>query len=182
MRLTLFVVGSLASAVVAVGSAQTRGAAPSAQPASGLKLSGTMECPNAPPVGMTDIGDMPGHAFVLVKGKCNWTKGEMAGVKIATEEDAGISEMTSATASKDMGYGVGTLANGDKAFVKFQGVGAYKAGTPPVPTTASGTWTYTGGTGKFKRLTGKGTYKGVFKADGSVTWTIEGTYSIPGAK
>jgi hypothetical protein len=182
MRLKLFVVGSLAISLVAIGSAQTRGTAPSAQPTGAMKFAGTMECPAAAPAGMAEVGDTPGHAFVLIKTKCTWTKGDMAGVKLSSEEDAGVSEMTSATASKDMGYGVSTLANGDKSFVKFQGSGTYKAGNPPAPTAASGTFSFTGGTGKMKGLKGNGTYKGVFKADGSVTWTIDGTYSIPGAK
>ena len=174
----------LAVGFAAVSSAQGGGSAPSgAAPAGGMKLTGTIECPNTPPAGMAEVGDTPGHALVLIKVKCNWTKGEIGGVKIGPEEDALVSDMTSATASKDSGYGVATLANGDKAFVKVQGTGTYKAGNPPTPTAASGTWQFTGGTGTAKGITGKGTYKGAFKPDGSVTWTIDGTYMLAaGAK
>lgn len=48
--------------------------------------------------------------------------------------------------------------------------------------TATGTWKYTGGTGKLKGITGKGTYKGKGNADGSTTWEVEGDYSLAKAK
>jgi hypothetical protein len=70
---------------------------------------------------------------------------------------------------------VSTLAGGDKAFVKFSGTATFKGQTP---TAGSGTWSFTGGTGKAKGITGHGTYKGVFKPDGAVTWTIDGMYSM----
>jgi hypothetical protein len=168
--------GSLTLAFTAVVAAQG-GSMAATKSAGGMTLSGSMDCPNAPPAGMVEAGDTPGHAFVLIKAKCTWTKGEIAGVKVATEEDAGVAEMTSPTASKDFGVGVASLANGDKVYVRFQGSGTYKAGTPPTPTAASGTWSFTGGTGKAKGIAGKGTYKGTFKPDGAVTWQIDGTYS-----
>ena len=42
-----------------------------------------------------------------------------------------------------------------------------------------GTWSYTSGTGKLKGIKGKGTFKGTPNADGSVTYKIDGTYSLP---
>jgi hypothetical protein len=182
MRLKLLLLCALAISIVCFGKAQGRDTAPAQSAAGAMKLSGTMECPNAPPVGMAEVGDRPGHAFVLLKSKCTWTKGDVAGMKMTSGEDTGVAEMTSPTASKDMGYGVASLDNGDKVFVKYQGTGTYKAGTPPAPTAASGTWAFASGTGKAKGITGKGTYKGAFKPDGSVIWTIEGTYSIPAGK
>jgi len=181
MRLRFVLASCLAVAFAAVSGAQGGGSAP-APAAGGMKLAGTMDCPNTPPVGMTEVGDAPGHALVLIKVKCTWTKGDVGGVKMTTEEDSLFGDMTSATASKDSGYGVATLANGDKTFVKFQGTGTYKAGNPPTPTGASGTWMFTGGTGTAKGITGKGTYKGAFKPDGAVTWTIDGTYSLAAGK
>ncbi len=47
------------------------------------------------------------------------------------------------------------MANGDKAFVRFEASATLKDG---VPQTAEGKWTYVGGTGKLKGLKGKGTY------------------------
>src|SRR5262245_26939318 len=182
MRKKLLLVCAFAISIVSFGNAQGRDTAPAQSAAGAMTLSGTMDCPNSPPAGMAEIGDTPGHAFVLIKAKCNWTKGEVAGVKMANEEDTGVAEMTSATASKDMGYGVSSLANGDKLVVKYQGTGTYKAGNPPAPTAATGTWAFVSGTGKAKGIVGKGTYNGAFKPDGSVTWTIVGTYTIPAGK
>ena len=38
---------------------------------------------------------------------------------------------------------------------------------------------FKGGTGKLKGLTGKGTCKGTFNADGTSSWDIQGDYKIP---
>jgi hypothetical protein len=40
-------------------------------------------------------------------------------------------------------------------------------------------WTFTTGTGKFKSIKGKGTYKGTPNADGTVTYEVTGEYSLP---
>jgi hypothetical protein len=43
----------------------------------------------------------------------------------------------------------------------------------------SGTWSFDGGTGKLKGLTGKGTYKTTTNADGTGSAEIEGEYKLP---
>ena len=43
---------------------------------------------------------------------------------------------------------------------------------------AEGTWKYVGGTGKFKTLKGTGTYKGKAEKDGSITFDVEGEYTL----
>jgi hypothetical protein len=48
------------------------------------------------------------------------------------------------------------------------------------PESDEGTWSYAGGTGKFRGLKGKGTYKGKMEADGFVD-TIEGEYTVGAA-
>lgn len=63
------------------------------------------------------------------------------------------------------------MASGDKYFVRFVGTTTLKDGAP-----VRG---FTGGTGKLKRLSGKGTCKGTFNADGSASWDIQGDYVIP---
>jgi hypothetical protein len=47
------------------------------------------------------------------------------------------------------------------------------------PGDGSGTWMYTGGTGKLKGLKGKGTYTIKFESDGSATAQVEGEYTLP---
>jgi hypothetical protein len=46
------------------------------------------------------------------------------------------------------------------------------------PQVAKGTWSFTGGTGKLKGLTGKGTHTVTINADGSSVVSVEGDYSI----
>jgi hypothetical protein len=70
------------------------------------------------------------------------------------------------------------MDNGDKAFVRVQGNATSKDGKPE---SDEGTWSYTGGTGKLKGITGKGTYKGMVGADGFEDH-IEGDYSIAAPK
>ena len=92
------------------------------------------------------------------------------GVSVAAEEMSG---------GRSFGGGVhwGTVASGDKYFVRFQGKSTYdKDGKLQ---TAEGMWKYAGGTGKLKGLEGKGTYKGSGSPDGSATYEVEGEYSLP---
>ena len=69
-----------------------------------------------------------------------------------------------------------TMENGDKAFVRITN----GAGTMPKDgrMTGEGSWVYTGGTGKLKGLTGKGTYKSSGTTD-NVEDQVEGEYSLP---
>lgn len=71
------------------------------------------------------------------------------------------------------GFFTNTMAGGDMQFGRFNGKTVLKDGAPQTP---EGTWTFTGGTGKFKGLEGKGTSKGKGTADGGVTFGIEGEY------
>jgi hypothetical protein len=70
------------------------------------------------------------------------------------------------------GVHVGTMANGDKNFSWYQGTSDAKDGSLQ---TAKGTWGFTGGTGKFKGLKGKGTYSCAPSGDG-VACEVEGEY------
>jgi hypothetical protein len=49
------------------------------------------------------------------------------------------------------------------------------------PQPSKGTWSYTGGTGKLKGITGKGTYTVTPNADGGGVVDVEGEYAIPAA-
>lgn len=158
-RLALLAVVGLAAAVAA--SAES-------------KVSGTMQCKSQPP-SATPIGDVPNHAFAIVKAQCTWTQPiQVGGVTGKDGEDTIVTEMTGDTAS-DHGYFVGTMANGDKIHVKFGGSSRSKDGKPVA---GEGTWTFTGGTGKFQGLKGKGIYKGVANPDGTTTYKIDGDSSM----
>jgi hypothetical protein len=140
------------------------------------KTSGTLHCNKPDPAHSIDVGDHEKHSMTVTKFQCTWTKPfEMGGSE--TKEGPSV-ELGETTGDKSSGRGVhwGTMANGDKYFVRYQGTSTSKDGAPP---TISGTWSYTGGTGKLKGLTGKGTYKGKGNPDGSATFDVVGDYKLP---
>jgi hypothetical protein len=74
---------------------------------------------------------------------------------------------------------VGTLTSGDQYFVRFSGTTALKNGAPA---TATCTWNFTGGTGKLKGLTGKGTCTGTVDSTGGAVFDIQGGYQVGATK
>jgi len=139
------------------------------------KNSGTIQCSKPDPAHMVEVGDKPNHSMGVSKSACTWTKPlEIAGLK---SKDGYSVFADDTTGGKFSGHGthVSTMDNGDKIYVRFQGGGSTKDG---VTQTDSGTWSYTGGTGKLKGIKGHGTYKGKGSADG-VTYEVEGDYQLP---
>jgi hypothetical protein len=142
------------------------------------KVSGKQQCPKPEVVGTADAGDKAGHTLSLVKSTCTWgTPMEMEGGKSKDGTSVAFSEVT-ATRATGSGTYVGNMDNGDKFFVSFHDSAAVKAGKPQ---DTKGTWAYTGGTGKLKGITGKGTYTVTLNDDGSSVVDVEGEYAIPAA-
>jgi hypothetical protein len=140
------------------------------------KISGTISCAKADPMNSIETGDGAGTVMNLVKVQCTWTKTfDMAGVTVKDGSSVAASEMHGGK-TKDHGIHVGTMANGDKYYVHFQSTGTVK---PDHSGTGSGTWSFEGGTGKLKGLTGKGTYKQTNNADGTGVAEVEGEYKTP---
>lgn len=142
------------------------------------KLSGTIQCVKPDPQSAIPVGDRPGHAFVVMKAKCTWTKPiELAGIQAKTGEDTVFAEANGAK-SRDSGYDVTAMANGDQFVVRFSGTSTTdKNGMLQAQ---KGTWSFVNGSGKLKGITGKGTYDGKGAADGSVTTEVEGEYQVAG--
>jgi hypothetical protein len=157
---SLALVGVMASAAL---SAQT-------------KISGVLTCGKADPVHSIEVGDANNSVMNLVKVSCTWSKPfEMAGVAVKDGYSVAASEVHAGN-TKEHGIHVGTMANGDKYYVHFQATGTVK---PDHSGTASGTWSFEGGTGKLKGLTGKGTYKTTAAADGTGSSDVEGEFKTP---
>ena len=157
---SLWIAGVLASAAL---TAQTR-------------ISGTLQCGKADPVHSIEVADQGKAVMNLVKVPCTWSKTfDMAGVAVKDGYSVAATEVEGGK-TKEHGIHVGTMANGDKYDVHFQGTGTVK---PDHSGTVSGTWTFEGGTGKLKGLTGKGTYKTTANADGTGTALVEGDYKLP---
>jgi hypothetical protein len=143
------------------------------------KVTGKQQCPKAEMVGTADAGDRTGHTMQLAKsGTCTWaTPMEMAGEKSKDGSSVAFVETTS-TRNTSTGTYVGNMENGDKFFVSFHDSAPVKDGKPG---DSKGTWSYTGGTGKLKGITGKGTYTVTPNADGTAAVDVEGDYAIPAA-
>ncbi len=138
------------------------------------KVSGTAQCKADPPTPV-EIGDKPGHAFAINKAQCTWSKLEIGGVAYKDGVSVSTDEIDGDKSSGG-GYHTATMANGDKTTAHFHGTATTKDGKF---VSGSGTWTFSSGTGKFKGIKGKGTYKGTPNADGTVTYQVDGEYSLP---
>lgn len=140
------------------------------------KISGTVHCAKSDEQHVLQVGDQPGHTYMISQGKCTWTKPmEIAGTQ--TKEDLGTNfDEVRGNKSQGHGYVVGTMANGDTMYVHIQGSATLK---DAAVTSARGTWSFAGGTGKLKGVKGKGTYIGKGESDGSATYEVEGEYEVP---
>jgi len=138
------------------------------------KVSGTATCSKPDPMYRIDIGDRPGHAFMLTHSKCTWTKPlEVAGVTSKEGESTGFDEVSGNT-TRFRGYYLDTAVNGDRADYRFVGSGIMKDGAFQ---SSRVKWTLVRGTGKYKGVKANGTCEGKGNADGSVTNECEGEYA-----
>jgi hypothetical protein len=156
----LITIGLCAAACAGIAAAQT-------------KISGTGKCQKPEAQHAIEVGDKPGHMLVMVKQNCSWTTPlEMEGIKSKSYVGVMTAD-ASAGKSQDRGYVVVTMDNGDKAFVRIvSGMSVLDKEGNPV--SGEGTWTFTGGTGKFKGLKGKGAYK----TKGNDEDMVEGEYTL----
>jgi len=163
MRLKIIFTFLIVFVLAAAASAQT-------------KISGTLQCGKPDEVHAIQVGDRPNHSFAIDQVKCTWTKPmEIAGAQTKEDVYTGFSEVRG-NRSNGHSYGLITMANGDKCYVRLQGLSTLKDG---MLESAENKWTLTGGTGKFKGIKGKGTGKGKGAADGTSTWETEGEYELP---
>ena len=143
------------------------------------KISGTVKCGKPDKVQQVDVGDKPGHAFAISQGNCTWTKPiSIAGTQTKDDVDTNALEILESGA-KAQGYVVGTLANGDKLYVRTAGKDTYKDGKP---VSSTGNWSFAGGTGKVEGVQGGGTFTGKPDADGNFVIEVKGQYTLPAKK
>jgi hypothetical protein len=143
---------------------------------SAATASGTAKCtPDPAAPAPIPVSDQPNHALAIGKAQCAWTGFTVAGQAYKDGVSTSMSEILG-DASASNGYHVATTTTGDTATAKFQGKGTLKDGKNVAD---GGTWTFTGGTGKLKGITGQGTYKGTPNADGTMTYQVDGEYTLP---
>jgi len=134
------------------------------------KISGAVHCDKPSGQQSFEVGDRPGHSFMIAKGACTWTKPiDLDGIQTKTDAVTQFIEVRG-NRGRNQGYVVGTLANGDKTFVRIQGQQREGGG--------EGKWAYTGGTGKFSSIKGSGAFKCTGQGDGSSDCEIDGEYSL----
>ncbi len=144
------------------------------------KISGTISCGKPDPAYAIEVPDRAGHSISLAKFACNWTKPmEIEGLKTKDGVDVGMDD-GSGLKLHGSGYHMSNMSNGDKIFVRFSGTDVMTKDGKPASN--GGTWSFTGGTGKLKGITGKGTYKGKADAEGNLVTDVEGDYQLPPAK
>jgi hypothetical protein len=143
------------------------------------KISGSMHCGGGKgdESHRIEVGDHPGHVYMIDKGTCtNTTPLEIAGVKVKGDYTGVTFTEIDTKIVRSHGSDITTMENGDKVFGTTQGTAS------PNDPNFGGTWTYTGGTGKFRGIKGKGTYKCKFEgklgeSPSNCEW--EGEYSLP---
>ncbi|HEY6971971.1 MAG TPA: hypothetical protein VJA94_22360 [Candidatus Angelobacter sp.] len=143
------------------------------------KISGTVKCGKPDQFQKVDVGDKPGHALAISQGKCTWTKPVNIG-GAQTKDDVGTDSLDiTPSGAEAHGYVVGTLTSGDKIYVHTQGKDTNKDGKLESTT---GTWSFTGGSGKAEGIKGGGTFTGKPDADGNVIIEVKGQYTLPKKK
>ena len=145
------------------------------KPAAGGNMVNVMwKCGKPNPVNMIPVPGSTTHAFGVQQVACTATTGEIGGVK---EKEGTAVEVLEANGDSSKGHGafVETLTNGDKINYTYTFTGT---GKNNMMVSGNNAWQITGGTGKFKGITGKGTCTGKGNPDGSADFTCTGTYAM----
>jgi len=121
------------------------------------------------------INDDRQHSISLDQRPCTSREPiEIGGLKSSEYVAYGVDDVQNGR-SIDRGYVVGTMANGDRYFLAYNGTAVMNGS---VPEHLEGTWTFTGGTGRLNQLKGGGTYTAHPTADGGMEFVIEGKYEL----
>ncbi len=140
--------------------------------AQGAKISGTVVCTPPSPLHALPVEGQPDHAYAVSQVKCTWTKPWTIG-GVASKDGVGTgTDRISGNTSAASGTYVDTMANGDKAFYKYEFSAVTKDGKPEKITGHK--WELVGGTGKLAAIKGKGTCNATPQADGKVVYECQG--------
>jgi len=103
------------------------------------------------------VGDHPGHMFRIEQSTCTPQNAvEIEGVAVKQHQVTGFTEIDTAEGTgHDQWFHVFTMANGESVYARSQGTAAFEDARFKSSTAQ---WTFEGGTGKFKSLSGKGSY------------------------
>jgi hypothetical protein len=145
---------------------------PALAAAQGAKISGTVECSPPSPQHVLPVDGQPDHSYGVSQVKCTWTKPwQIGGVASKDGVGTGVDDIRG-NKSQASGTYVDTMANGDKAYYKYEFSATLKDGKPEK--IANHKWELMGGTGKMAALKGKGTCNATPQADGRVVYECQG--------
>ena len=140
------------------------------------KITGKLAC--AKPSISESAGDGV-HMVLFNRANCTWaTPFAIDGSKPGRTVNTGIGDVTGANA-RAHGYSTSVMDNGDSTVVRYEGTMQMKKDGS---STYKGTWKYVRGTGKFRGLSGGGTYTGAGATDGTSYADVSGHYSLAKGK
>jgi hypothetical protein len=142
--------------------------------AQGTKMSSTIVCSPPSVMHALPVEGRPDNAYSVSQVRCTETKPwQIAGV--AGKEGVGTgTAVNSGNASQSSGTYVETMANGDKAYYKYEFSAILKDGKPDK--ISGHKWELVGGTGKLNAVKGHGTCNAAVQADGKVVYECQGEY------
>jgi len=135
------------------------------------KLDTKWHCPKPSTEYKLDVGDVPGHSYMIAQGTCNATASDSS-FAVKTDNVTEFREIWKASINSH-GRANMTMDNGDKVYGTWEGSASTDI-TKPVSLKIK----ILSGTGKYKSIKGSGTCSGKFNADGSFDETCTGTYSL----
>lgn len=129
------------------------------------KIESKWHCDKSPNSKSFDVGDVAGHAYVLVQGTCKATTGSSG------EESGTYTEFDEVWKANFAGRGrfIVTMNDGDKVYYSYE----TKPGS--AEKSVAENWKIVGGTGKHKSDRGAGTCTGKLSDDGSSDWECSGS-------
>lgn len=137
-----------------------------------VKVDGALHCQKASPAHVIEVPDRPGHALMISRRQCTWTKPlVIAGAKTQTGVAVDFSEKMEGRLHIH-GFETDSLDNGEKLTYKTMGQVLGEKG----PADSKGRWSLMKGTGKFKGIRGGGDYEGKLDANDELNLTFEGVY------
>jgi hypothetical protein len=120
------------------------------------------------------VGDRAGHTMALSKRECLWS------LPLKIEGASSIGDVlylfidARADGARETGYNTLVMSNGDRIFMHYAGF-ITNNGHKPSP----GVFALSGGTGKFLWIYGNGASASRTTADGKMTVSVDGQYTIP---
>jgi hypothetical protein len=135
------------------------------------KVDTKWHCPKQSAEHKFDVGDVPGHSYMILQGTCNATA-NYSGFVEKTGDYTEFQEIWKASFNWHGRFNV-TMDNGDKVYYTYEGSASTDITKP-----FSEKWKILSGTGKYKGIKGSGTCSVKLNADGSGDMGCTGTYSM----